>query len=128
MHRLRLNTAIVLLAGVTAFAQDQPRLRVPLQIRIPIDRLTLLPSPKGRDALFDVHLRVADPSGALSQTADATRQFSVPPADMEKIKGKFYTFQVDLIAETNKQLRVAAGITDVNGKVTSVAVQDITLE
>ena len=42
------------------------------------------------------------------------------------MKGKYYTFQVDLVAEQRK-LRVAAAVTDVQGAMTSVAVQEIDL-
>jgi len=96
--------------------------RMPLSIRIPIEKLTLLQNK----AKFDIHLRVADQTGGLSQTADATRELTVPEADLATMHGKFYTFQVELVAEQRK-LRVAAAVTDVQGAVTSIAVQDVDL-
>jgi VWFA-related protein len=93
-----------------------------LSIRIPIEKLTLLQNV----AKFDIHLRVADQTGGLSQTADATREINVPASDLLKIHGKYYTFEVDLIAE-QRQLRIAAGVTDVQGGTTSIAMQDVDL-
>jgi VWFA-related protein len=95
---------------------------MPLSIRIPIEKLTLVEN----NAKFDIHLRVADQTGGLSQTADATREINVPPADLARIRGKYYTFEVDLVAD-ERMLRVAAAVTDVQGATTSVAVQEVDL-
>jgi len=95
---------------------------LPLSIRIPIEKLTLVEN----NAKFDIHLRVADQTGGLSQTADATREINVPAAELATIRGKYYTFQVDLVAD-ELMLRVAAAVTDVQAATTSVTVQEIDL-
>ena len=106
----------------TKTVDKKKKAHLPLTIRIPIEKLTLV----GNKASFDIHLRVADQTGGLSQTADATREINVPAAELSKIRGKYYTFQVDLVAEERK-LRVAAAVTDVQAAATSVAVQDVDL-
>jgi len=93
---------------------------VPLSIRIPVENLTLV----DHAARFDIHLRVADQSGGLSQIADATREIKVSDEDLAQIAGKYYTFQVDLVAD-QAALRVAASVTDLNAATTSVAVQNV---
>lgn len=106
----------------TKTVDKKKKAHLPLSIRIPIEKLTLIEN----NAKFDIHLRVADQTGGLSQTADATREINVPAAELATIRGKYYTFQVDLVADELK-LRVAAAVTDVQAATTSVAVQEIDL-
>lgn len=106
----------------TKTVDKKKKAHLPLSIRIPIEKLTLV----GNKANFDIHLRVADQTGGLSQTADATRELTVSAAELSTIRGKYYTFQVDLVAEERK-LRVAAAVTDVQAATTSVTVQDVDL-
>jgi VWFA-related protein len=106
----------------TKTVDKKKKAHLPLSIRIPIAKLVLVENT----VKFDIHLRVADQTGGLSQTADATREIKVPAAELAAARGKYYTFQVDLVADELK-LRVAAAVTDVQGATTSVAVQEVDL-
>jgi len=91
---------------------DADLFRVPVDIEIPMDYLTLV--PQGEDAYvggFDVYVVVANKDGDLSDVARKTHQLNIPKADLEKAKGKFYTYSVELLMEKGLG-KISVGVND----------------
>jgi len=85
--------------------------RVPVEVRIPMESLTLLPQGDQYVASFSVYVAVANKEGDMSDVARKQHTVNVAAADMEKIKGKYYTYSVDLLMEPGLN-RVSVGVAD----------------
>src|SRR5437763_2204944 len=85
--------------------------KVPVEIQIPMESLTLL--PQGESALggFTVYVAVANKDNDMSDVAQKQQQLRVPQADVPKIKGKYYTYVLDLLMERGVN-RVSIGVVD----------------
>ncbi len=98
--------------GTPVATSDEDLFRVPVDIQIPMESLTLV--PQGEDMYsggFDVYVVVANKDGDLSDVARKTHQIHVPKVDMPKTKGKFYTYSVELIMEKGLN-RISVGVND----------------
>jgi VWFA-related protein len=99
LYRSKANDLNILVH--TGRAQPQEDLfRVPVEIQIPMDSLTLL--PQGEDLFsggFDVYIVVGNKDGDMSDVARKSQPLHVPRAEMEKAKGKYYTYSLELLME-----------------------------
>jgi VWFA-related protein len=98
--------------------------RVPIEIQIPMESLTLLPQGERYMGGFSVYIAVANKDGDMSDVARRQHQVSVPSADYPKIKGKYYTFAVDMLMEPGPN-RVSVGVVDDVSNVTGFDRQPI---
>jgi VWFA-related protein len=98
--------------------------RVPVEVQIPMESLTLLPQGERYMGSFSVYFAVANKEGDMSDVSRRTHQVSVPNADFPKIKGKYYTFAVDLLMEPGPN-RVSVGVVDDVSNVTGFDRQPI---
>lgn len=93
--------------------------RVPLEIQIPMDSLTLL--PQGDDLYvggFDVYVAVANKDGDMSDVSRKTHQIRVPTTDLARSRGKYYAYSLDLLMEKGLNrisIGVVDNVTNVNG-------------
>jgi hypothetical protein len=85
--------------------------RVPVEIQIPMDSLTLLPQGEQYMGGFTVYVVVANKDNDMSDVAQKQQQIRVPQADMAKSKGKYYTYTLDLMMEKGIN-RVSIGVVD----------------
>ena len=85
--------------------------KVPVEIRIPMESLTFLPQGEQNVAGFSVYVAVANKEGDMSDVARKQHTVTVPATDMERTKGKYYTFAVDLLMEPGVN-RVSVGVAD----------------
>jgi VWFA-related protein len=85
--------------------------RVPVEIQIPMESLTLLPQGEVYTGGFSVYLAVANKDGDLSDVSRKTHQVHVPQAQMKNLAGKYYTFAVDLLMEKGVN-RISVGVVD----------------
>ena len=86
--------------------------RVPVEVQIPMESLTLL--PQGDEVYvgaFDIYVVVANKDGDMSDVARKSHQITVPSGDMPKTKGKFYTYTLELLMEPGLN-RVSIGVVD----------------
>ncbi|MGZ7031841.1 MAG: VWA domain-containing protein [Thermoanaerobaculia bacterium] len=98
--------------GTPVATDDEDLFRVPVDIQIPMESLTLV--PQGEEMYtggFDVYVVVANKDGDLSDVARKTHQLHVPSVDMARTKGKFYTYSVDLLMEKGLN-RISVGVSD----------------
>jgi VWFA-related protein len=94
--------------------------RVPVEVQIPMESLTLLPQGESYMGGFSVYVAVANKDGDMSDVARKTHQIRVPQGDFPKIKGKYYTYSLDLLMEPGIN-RVSVGVVDDVSSVTGFA-------
>jgi len=98
--------------------------RVPVEIQIPMESLTLLPQGESYLGGFTIYVAVANKDGDMSDVAQKQQQIRVPQADMAKIKGKYYTYVLDLLMERGVN-RVSIGVVDDVSNVTGFDRQQV---
>jgi VWFA-related protein len=98
--------------------------RVPVEIQIPMESLTLLPQGERYMGGFSIYVAVANKDGDMSDVARKSHQISVPNSDYAKIKGKYYTYSVELLMEPGPN-RVSVGVVDDVSNVTGFDRQQV---
>lgn len=112
LYKTKQNDLKILVRTGTPAAADDELYKVPLDIQIPMDSLTLLPQgEKEYVGGFDVYVAVANKDGDMSDVSRKTHQLRVPAADIERAKGKFYTYSVDLLMEKGLN-KISVGVVD----------------
>ncbi|HYO78980.1 MAG TPA: hypothetical protein VE010_21130, partial [Thermoanaerobaculia bacterium] len=102
--------------GITATAGEAKKSgktsSVPVQIRIPIGALTLLPDGSGKHAgRFSVFVAAAADLDELSDVTQKTQPFDVADAQLETARAGWFTYDIDV--EVNDKSRyVAVGVFD----------------
>jgi VWFA-related protein len=112
--RVKINTPVA--------AEDL--FRVPVEIQIPMESLTLLPQGESYLGGFTIYVAVANKDGDMSDVAQKQQQIRVPQSDMAKIKGKYYTYVLDLLMERGVN-RVSIGVVDDVSNVTGFDRQQV---
>lgn len=119
LYKTKQNDLKILVRTGAPAAADEDLYKVPLDIQIPMDSLTLLPQGESEYVGgFDIYVAVANKDGDMSDVSRKTHQLRVPSADIERAKGKYYTYSVDLLMEKglNKiSVGVVDNISNVNG-------------
>ncbi|HVT43388.1 MAG TPA: VWA domain-containing protein [Thermoanaerobaculia bacterium] len=90
---------------------DAQTFRVPLEIHIPMETLTLLPQGEVMFGGFSVFVGVANKDGDMSDVREQSHQFQIPPPELEKLKGRHYTYALELIMEKGRN-RISVGVVD----------------
>lgn len=89
---------------------------VPLQIRVPIGELTLLPQGNGKHAgTFSVHVGAAADLDELSDVVERTQRFEIDAAQLERARASHFTYEMDLEI-TEKTQFVAVAVLDEVGR------------
>jgi hypothetical protein len=121
LYPSKANNMKILTRIGTPVAADEDLYRVPVEIQIPMESLTLV--PQGEDIYsggFDIYVVVANKDGDLSDVARKTHQIHVPTVDLKKTRGKFYTYSVDLLMEKGLN-KISVGVSDAISNVTGFA-------
>ena len=98
--------------------------KVPVEIQIPMESLTLLPQGEQYMGGFTIYVAVANKDNDMSDVAQKQQQIRVPQADMSRIKGKYYTYVLDLMMEPGVN-RVSIGVVDDVSNVTGFDRQQV---
>jgi VWFA-related protein len=125
LYRVRNNDLRILVKTETPRAADNDLYRVPIDIQIPLDFLTLL--PQGDDTLaggFDVYVVVGNKDGDMSDVARRTHDIRIPASERDKIKGKYYTYTLDLLMERGLNT-ISVGVVDQVSNVTGWAREQV---
>jgi VWFA-related protein len=97
------------------FGQSKPRedgyFLVPVNVRIPIGKLTLVPREKSDDAKVRLFIAALDSNGGTSDVQQAPVPISIPKAEVETAKNKFFVYSVTLLMRSGDQ-RVSVGVRD----------------
>ncbi len=104
------------------FGQARPRedgfYLVPVNVRIPIGKLTLIPREASEDAKVRLFIAALDSEGGTSDVQQAPVPISVAKADLETAKNKYFVYSVTLLMRPGEQ-RVAVGVRDDVGALAS---------
>lgn len=112
LYKTKQNDLKILVRTGAPAAADEDLFKVPVEIQIPMDSLTLLPQGEGEYVGgFDVYVAVANRDGDMSDVSRKSHQLRVPASDMEKAKGKYYTYSVDLLMEKGLN-KISIGVVD----------------
>jgi len=113
LYRTKANDLKIMMKISTPRVTDDPDLfTVPVEIRIPMESLTLLPQGETEYAGgFTVYVAVADKDGDMSDVQHKSHQVHVNAADMKTIAGKYYTYTLDLMMARGLN-KVSIGVND----------------
>jgi len=90
---------------------DDGLFRVPVEVQIPMETLTFIPQGDAQVGGFDVYVVVANKDGDMSDVARKTSPITIPAADLQKTKGKYYTYELELLMEPGLN-RLSIGVID----------------
>ena len=107
------NDSMFLIEAQLGGAQKQRRDRekVPLQVRIPIGALTVVPENGTHVGVFSVFVIAGAGGDEISALRQQTQRFEIPPADLPKAVSGHFTYDLDLVLN-EKADRVAVGVLD----------------
>lgn len=84
---------------------------MPLQLRIPIGALTVVPENGTYVGVFSVFVISGAGGEEVSALRQQTQRFEIPPADLPKALSGHFTYDLDLVLN-EKADRVAVGVLD----------------
>jgi VWFA-related protein len=85
--------------------------RVPIEIHIPIDNLTLLQQGEAYMGGFSIYVVVGNKDGDMSDVARKSHQITIPVANFANSKGRYYTYTLDLMCERGLN-KISVGVVD----------------
>jgi hypothetical protein len=97
------------------------RLRVSLEVEVPIAPLALLPTARGVKGAFSVFVAAAGPGGEFSEVTRQSRSFEISSRDLAKAKAGHYTYELDVLVN-GPNARVSVGVWDEFGREAGFAV------
>ncbi|HSP35756.1 MAG TPA: VWA domain-containing protein, partial [Thermoanaerobaculia bacterium] len=125
LYRTKKNDLGILVRTGAPAATDEDYFKVPVDIVIPMDALTLL--PQGEDEFvggFDVYVAVANKDGDMSDVTRQSHNLRIPKSDMSRAKGKYYTYSVELVMEKGPN-KISIGVVDNISNVTGFAREQV---
>lgn len=90
---------------------DEYTFKVPLEIHIPMEKITLLPQGETITGGFSVYVVVSDQNGDMSDVVSQQHQIRVTPDELSKMNGKYFTYEIDLVMEKGRN-RISVGVVD----------------
>lgn len=125
LYRSKANDLSILARVGRPIPVEDGYFRVPVDIQIPMESLTLLPQGETEHAGgFDVYVVVANKDNDMSDVARKTHQIRVPADQVKKLGGKFYTYTLELICERGLN-KISLGVVDQISNVTGFAREQI---
>jgi VWFA-related protein len=85
--------------------------KVPVEVQIPLDNLTLLQQGEAYMGGFSIYVVVGNKDGDMSDVSRKSHQITIPNANFTKTKGKYYTYTLDLMCERGLN-KISIGVVD----------------
>jgi VWFA-related protein len=85
--------------------------KVPVEVQIPIDNLTLIQQGEAYMGGFSIFVVVGNKDGDMSDVSRKSHQITIPVTDFGKAKGKYYTYALDLLCERGLN-KISIGVVD----------------
>jgi VWFA-related protein len=112
LYRGKTNELGVLARVRTPLPTEDGYFRVPVDVQIPMQALTLLPQGEAEYVGgFDVYVVVANKDNDMSDVARKSHQIRVPKEDFKNLSGKFYTYTLDMLMEKGLN-KISIGVVD----------------
>ena len=84
---------------------------VPISVKIPLGKLTLVPRPQGSQAKVRLFIGAMDPGGGTSEVQQVPVPINVPAAEVAKLGGKHFLYTISLLMRGGDQ-KVSIGMRD----------------
>lgn len=117
------DLGIVVTTG-QARAVGDDRFTLPLEIRIPMDKLAFIPTGGGMRGGFSVFLVVADERGDMSDVQQQSHPMTLTEEDAKNLTGKHYTYSVDLLMKKGRN-RISVALVDEATKQIGYATREV---
>ena len=112
LYRVKDNDLKILARIGRPMPVDDGYFRVPVDIQIPMESLTLLPQGESEYVGgFEIFTVVGNKDNDMSEVARKSHQVHVPAADVKRIAGKYYTYTLEMLMEPGLN-RVSLGVVD----------------
>lgn len=85
--------------------------KVPVEVQIPLDNLTLLQQGEAYMGGFSIYVVVGNKDGDMSDVSRKSHQITIPTSNFSKAKGKYYTYTLDLMCERGLN-KISVGVVD----------------
>ncbi len=89
----------------------EDKFKVPVEIHIPMESLTLIPQGETLAGGFSIFLGVADKNGDMSDVTQRNQPLRFSPLELEKMKGKHFTYAVELLMAGGRN-KISVGVID----------------
>jgi hypothetical protein len=111
LYRTKANDLKIIVRSSSPVPTDDGLFKVPIEIQIPMDNITLLPQGAIHAGGFSVYVAVANAEGDMSDVSRKQHQISVPNDQVESAKGKYYTYALTLLMEPGLN-KISVGVVD----------------
>lgn len=102
-------------------AAEKGEVLLPLEVRIPIGKLALLPQGGLHTGRLVVSTAVIDPSGRLSDPVRRNVPLQIPDADIEAARGQFFVYEAQLRIRRGGHRVAVVVLDELSGETASVA-------
>jgi hypothetical protein len=102
----------------TMTRREDGHVLVPIHLRIPLDKVTMLPQGEHQEARLRVFIAAVDEKGDISPVQSAALPIQIPSLDLEKARQQGWGYDVTLLMRPG-QHRVAVGLRDDLGALSS---------
>jgi VWFA-related protein len=124
LYQTKANDLKILMKTDRPVPMDDGNFKVPVEVQIPMESLTILPQGEIYAGGFDLYVAVANKDGDLSDVTQKQQQIRIPPSDMQKTKGKYYAYTMDLLMERGVN-KISVGVVDQISNSTGFARQQV---
>lgn len=106
--------------------RDDGNFDVSLAIKLPIERLALLPQDDVHRGKVRFYIAARDDEGGLSEVQDVPLEIDIPAGKIEDARKQFYRYEISLMMRRGNQL-VAVGMRDEVGADTAFVAKGVTV-
>jgi len=124
LYKTKANDMKILMKTTQPVALDDGNFKVPVEVQIPMESLTILPQGEIFAGGFDLYVAVANKDGDMSDVTQKQQQIRIPPTDMQKTKGKYYAYTMELVMERGVN-RISVGVVDQISNTTGFAREQV---
>ena len=110
LYRTKANDLGVRVKVGTVVPADE-LFKVPVEVQIPLDNLTLLQQGEAYMGGFSIYVVVGNKDGDMSDVSRKSHQITIPVGDFTKTKGKYYAYTLDLMCERGLN-KISVGVVD----------------
>lgn len=100
--------------------QENGQYLVPLTVKIPIGKMTLLPTDGFHRARLRLYIAAKDTEGGIADVQEVPLPIDIPDAEIEHAKTQMYSYEIKIVMRSGPQV-VSVGVRDEIGAASSVA-------
>ena len=88
---------------------------MPLNVRVPIKSLTMLPQGGEQSGEFSVYVATGSNVGVMSEVDRKSQTFRIPRSDLERAQGSHFTYEFEMSVDQLAN-KLSIGVMDEVGK------------